>query len=390
MRRQWASATLAARTIVGCRISGKRCRLVRLTQAAAADTAAMAPPRIALIGCGFFAANHLHAWRELRDEGLVEIAAVADRDPARARAAADAFAVPAWHDDAERLLAEVRPDAVDIVTTAPSHAALIGLAARRRIAVICQKPLAPTFAEARAAAAACAAAGTQLTVHENFRWQRPLRALIDRLDRGDLGRPFFIRISLRSRFDVYRAQPYLATDRRFIIADLGVHLLDLARRCGGEVQRLACHTARVNPAIAGEDCATMHLVTAGGASCVVDCSYAAWRDPDPFPHCAVEVDCERGSLRVDERCLLTATTAAGTVRSEAAPAPRPWFAPPFAVVQDSVLAFQRDWLACRAAGRQPETIAADNLATMALVEAAYRAAETGATLTLQATTGAQA
>jgi predicted dehydrogenase len=36
-------------------------------------------------------------------------------------------------------------------------------------------------------------------------------------------------VSFRSGFDVYAAQPYLATDARFIIQDLGIHILDVAR-----------------------------------------------------------------------------------------------------------------------------------------------------------------
>lgn len=67
--------------------------------------------RIGVIGCGFFARNHLHAWRELPG---VELAAVCDADAARARAAAREFAVPGCHAYAGRMLATERLDAVDI------------------------------------------------------------------------------------------------------------------------------------------------------------------------------------------------------------------------------------------------------------------------------------
>ena len=36
--------------------------------------------KFALIGCGFFAQNHLHAWREL---GQTELVAICDIDPER-------------------------------------------------------------------------------------------------------------------------------------------------------------------------------------------------------------------------------------------------------------------------------------------------------------------
>ena len=66
----------------------------------------------------------------------------------QARALAAEFGVPATYDDAAALLAAERPDAVDIVTPDHTHAALAQLALEHGAAVICQKPMAPTLAEA--------------------------------------------------------------------------------------------------------------------------------------------------------------------------------------------------------------------------------------------------
>ena len=46
------------------------------------------PYRFAVIGTGFFAQNHLHAWAEIPD---VELVAVCDTDPERLEAAARDF-----------------------------------------------------------------------------------------------------------------------------------------------------------------------------------------------------------------------------------------------------------------------------------------------------------
>ena len=43
--------------------------------------------RIGLIGCGFYAQNHLHAWSDLRAEGA-DLVAVCDLDQTKAEAAA--------------------------------------------------------------------------------------------------------------------------------------------------------------------------------------------------------------------------------------------------------------------------------------------------------------
>src|SRR5688500_13725312 len=102
----------------------------------------MSELRGALIGCGFFADNHLHAWSGL--EG-VRIAALCDRDPARLASAAERFGVERTYVDAAAMLEAERLNFVDIATTAPSHRPLVELAAAAGVAAICQKPFATTL-----------------------------------------------------------------------------------------------------------------------------------------------------------------------------------------------------------------------------------------------------
>ena len=104
--------------------------------------------------------------------------------------------------------------------------------------MVCQKPFADSMADARAMVAAADAAGRTLMVHENFRWQSAIRRARAEIAPA-IGRPFWGRVSFRSGFDVYAAQPYLATDERFIIQDLGIHILDVARFLFGDVATLA-------------------------------------------------------------------------------------------------------------------------------------------------------
>ena len=101
-----------------------------------------APLRGLFIGAGFFSRNHLHAWAEV--EGA-EIAAICDRDPARAEAAAKEFGIAEWVTDAA-VLQSGRFDFVDICTTMETHEALVGLAVGAGVPVIVQKPFAPDIA----------------------------------------------------------------------------------------------------------------------------------------------------------------------------------------------------------------------------------------------------
>lgn len=331
--------------------------------------------RAALVGCGFFANNHLNAWRDLA--GRCEIVAVCDIDPARAAAAGQRFGIPGVYSDFEAMLERERPDFVDIVTTAPSHRSLVETCARKRIPAIVQKPLAPDWSEACALVAAMEGAGLPLMVHENFRFQRPLARAIEILASGAIGRPTWGRISFRSGYDIYSGQPYLAQVDRFILLDLGIHLLDVARALFGEVEEIFCRTQRVKPGIAGEDMATVILTHRNGATSVVDLTYASRQSPDPFPQTLVHIEGDVGSIRLEDRYVMAVTTPQGFYNTTVAPQPSSWGKEPWLLTQDSVIATQAHWLDCLDSGREPATSGADNLRTFALVEASYRSAAEG-------------
>jgi len=332
-----------------------------------------------LIGCGFFALNQLHGWAEL--EG-VEIAAICDRDPARLEAVGAEFGIARRYTDAAAMLENETLDFVDIATTPPSHRALVELAARHKVGIICQKPIAPTMADARAMVEAADAAGVPFMIHENFRWQTPILAVKRAIESGRIGTPFWGRVSFRSGFDVYKAQPYLAQGARFIIEDLGIHILDVARFLLGDAQAITARTRRVNPAIKGEDVATMMLDHANGVTSIVDCSYATPQEHEPFPESFVEIDGDRGALRLTKDYRLTITTRDGTTVEEVAPPLLAWAERPWHNIQESVRNIQAHWVDRLASGGTPDTSGRDNLQTFGLVQAAYQSAATGQTVRL--------
>ncbi len=330
--------------------------------------------RGAVIGCGFFAANHLHAWRQMEE---VDLVAVCDLDVDKAKAAAATFGVPASYGDAAAMLAAEKPDFVDIVTTMPTHRALVELVAAHGIPMIVQKPFAPAIADCRAMVNAAAAAAVPLMVHENFRFQTPLKAVRRVLDDGVIGKPFYGRITWRTAYDVYANQPYLALEDRFIILDLVIHLLDVARFLFGEADNLTCRTASVKPGIRGEDSAVLLLGHGSGTASVIEATYQSRQDPDPFPETLIEIDGADGTLALTPDYQLKVVSPGGTDCRSVAPALLPWAEKPWHLVQESVLATQRHWIECLKSGRESDTSGADNLKTYALCEAAYASAKTG-------------
>lgn len=332
----------------------------------------------ALIGAGFFAQNQMHGWAGI--DG-VQIVAVCDRDTARRDQTAAAFGARPYADAAQMLAAESL-DFVDIATTVSSHRPLVEMAAQAGLHVICQKPFAETMDDARAMVAAVDAAVKTLMIHENFRWQSAVRAAIDVVRGGAIGTPFFGRVSFRSGYDVFSGQPYLATDPRFIIQDLGIHILDVARALFGDVANMSATTRRINPAIRGEDVATMLLEHENGVTSVVDCSYATRRQPENFPETLLEIDGDRGTLRLDAGYRLVIQTDGETVR-DVAPPILPWAERPWHNIQESVQIIQQHFVDCLRAGTSPETSGRDNLKTLALVEAAYVSAADGSRIDMR-------
>ncbi len=336
------------------------------------------PYRFGVIGCGFWAQVQLHAWAMI--DG-VELVAVCDVDEAKALETGKTFGVHQVYTNAADMLIHENLDFVDIVTTPPSHRDLVELAATLGIDIICQKPLAWSMEDAVAMVEACQVAGVRLMVHENWRWQTPIREVKALIDQGVIGQPFFGRISFRSDFDPFAGQAWLRETPRFIIIETGTHMLDVARFLFGNPTSLFATTARLNPTIQGEDVATIMLALPD-ATCIVDLSFATPTAQEIFPQTLITVEGSEGVIELDADYRLHVIRAEG-VETRILPEPEhSWTTRPWHVMEDSALQIQRHWVECLQTGRGPENTGEDNLKTLALVFGAYQSAETGKSYSL--------
>lgn len=327
--------------------------------------------RGALIGCGFFARNQMHGWRDVEGARIV---AVCDLDSDKAARMAADFDVAGIYTDAAAMLAEQELDFVDIATTAASHRQLACMTLEHGLPTICQKPFAETMADAKAMVDAANRAGKPLMVHENFRWERPLLELHRRLQDGLIGERRFAQISFRHAYDNYKNQPYLAEIERFAIMDVGLHLFDVARWLMGEVTSLFCRTQRLNPIVRGEDSFTASLRHENGAVSAVDCSFFSHLDPDPFPQTVIRLEGSQGTLELTRDYKLIVQHPGRHEVVDVEPATPAWGAPPWHCVQDSVIAIQRHWVEVLRRGIEPRPSGLDNLKTLTLAFAAYESA----------------
>lgn len=303
----------------------------------------------------------------------MELVAVCNRTRDRAEAIAQKFGIPRVYDSMDVLLAQEPLDFVDIITDVDTHKAFTLAAAAKGVGVICQKPMAGNLADARQMVQACSGTGVPLFIHENFRWQSPIRALKAAIDSGVIGIPFKARVSFVSGFPVFDNQPFLATIEHFILTDIGSHVLDICRFLFGEAKNLYCLTSSINLGIKGEDVANVLMEMEGGLHCLAEMSYASILEKEAFPQTLVLVEGSEGSLHLTHDFELRTTTRSGT-RSEQVPPPYyPWADPAYAVVHASIVDCNRDLLNGLRGGNC-ETTGADNLRTVELVWAAYDSA----------------
>ena len=327
--------------------------------------------RFAVIGTGFWANYQIPAWMEL--EG-VELVALYNRTKSKAETIAQKFNVPRVYDDVQALLDNEQLDFVDIISDVDTHAQFTEMAARKKIAVICQKPMAPKLHIARQMMEVCNEMNVAFYIHENWRWQAPIRKVKEIMDTNEIGKIFKARVTFCSGFAVFDNQPFLAELEEFILTDIGSHILDVCRFLFGEVVSLYGQIATVNQKIKGEDVANIFMKTENGISCYAEMSYASILEYEPFPQTFILVEGENGSIHLTKDCEVHVTTRNGTKVINAAPKVYPWADPKYALIHSSIVSCNADILNALTGRAPAETTGEDNFETVRLVHASYASA----------------
>lgn len=331
--------------------------------------------KFAVLGCGFWSKFQIGAWSEL--EG-VELVAVYNRTISKARNIAEYFNVAAVYDNPEELFRKEKLDFVDIITDVDTHAHFVEMAVRNGIKnIICQKPMAPDFETAKKMVESCRRAGANLYIHENYRWQAPVRRLKQIIDSGVTGKPFKARVSFLSGYPVFDNQPFLKELDHFILTDMGSHVLDVTRFLFGECNELWCETRAINKGIKGEDLAVMMMNMKNGMPIYTEMSYASIVEHDSFSTLHILVEGENGSVFLGPKFEIRTTTIEGTVSETVKFPSYPWADPDYIVNHESGIRVNRNILEAIRGKGIAENTGTDNLETMRLIWACYRSAETG-------------
>lgn len=243
------------------------------------------------MGCGRISRVHMAAYQKA---GGVQISEVFDvhREAAETLAKETGARVAM---SLEEMAQKGRLDAVSICSPPRFHLAHCRPFLRAGIAVLCEKPLTTTLADARKLAREVRRSRTVFMVGFCHRFHPPILALRELLQSGRLGKPLVFRVTFAARIELagnHRARRVVSGGG--CLADNGAHAVDLFRFLVGEIRAIttAC-IARVAQPAEVEDFAVLGWKGATGCLGEFVTGYSFPRAPN-----FVEVWCEHGTAIV--------------------------------------------------------------------------------------------
>jgi len=256
---------------------------------------------IAILGSGHI--FHAPLWADaLNVNPRAELVCLWDHDAARGEEQAARWGVP-FVSDLHAALARDGLDGVAVCAENAYHADLIVAAAAAGKHVLCEKPMATTFADCRRIRRAVKEAGVRYFQSFPKRFDPVNRAVKRLLDAGDLGRPLLARVrhghagSLETfpGTEPYRAcwfrDPDVNGGGAFL--DEGVHATDLIAWLFGRPAQVAARMTRIDPEARADQAgiAVYHYANGLLVSLASGTVFAAADN-------TLEVWCERGSIIV--------------------------------------------------------------------------------------------
>lgn len=269
--------------------------------------------RVGVVGYGIMGKAHSYGYRvapmlyQLPVRPVV--AAISGRNAAGVENAARAYEIPSWTTDWRVLVDDPTIDIIDICTPPGTHAEIAIAAAAVGKAILCEKPLAASYADAVSAADAVTTSGVLNAVGFNYR-RLPALALMQRMIKdGLVGDVLLWRANWLS--DEF-SDPTIPFDWRFdramggtTIADLGCHLFDLALWMVSAVERVSAQSStftreRSTPegrrTVTVDEASSVLLRFSSGAAGTLEVGRTAVRRPCDM---TVEVNGTHGTLVFD-------------------------------------------------------------------------------------------
>jgi predicted dehydrogenase len=347
--------------------------------------------RIAQIGCGQIAPQHLKAYGE---SPLAELVVVVDVDPVAAQEAAAANGGVAWTTSFDEAIARADVDAVSIATPHHLHAPQTIAAARAGKHVLCEKPLTTSLDDADAMIAACRDNGVKLGMWMVQRYAAASRAARALLRAGAIGEIVNIRLpDVHNKvIDYYqrgvggRARPSewrgsRSTSGGGALIMNAIHQIDALRYITGlQVQRVAAEWVNFTGLADVEDMIAVLLRYSNGAIGSIDTANYAPGGGEPA---VLRIYGSKGQLQL-VRGGVRAYVEQEVAAVDGLPALKAgeWQEVPPPETGNSRTVLLEDFVRAVLAGQDPPITGADGRAAIEVVLAAYASADSGQTVPL--------
>jgi len=229
----------------------------------------------------------------------VELAAIADNDEERLRAAIDQFGGDGYSDYRD-LLARDDIDAVIITSPNAEHHEHVTASAQAKKHVLCEKPIATTRADGLEMVAACREHGVKFQTAFPVRYSAPATSLCRMVRNGAIGTPLAVKARNPGRYPGgWFGDPALAGGGA--VMDHTVHVADLLRWIfDAEITQVYAEIdTRLHPDLPVDDVATLLLTLSNGVFASLDSS---WSRPKTWPTwggLTMEVIGDRGVISMD-------------------------------------------------------------------------------------------
>jgi predicted dehydrogenase len=272
----------------------------------------------------------------------------------------------------ERAFDAVEADCCIVVLPAAVHARAVRLAAARSLPVLCEKPLADTWANCLDIYSSARAADLKVQVVQNYRYRAPMLAMRAVLASGELGRLNYMVARFADdcrEYDSWRRRHELP---HAMLMDGAAHHFDMLRNLSG-ANCASIASLEWNPAWSssrGEFNALCLLRMTTGAGAVYEGSATAAGQQNAWRQEYYRAECEAGSVTVDadQVVRIHRHTPAGGLRTEEVPLETPRYEGHEWIVHEFL-----DWLD---GGPPPATVLEDNIHSAAMVFGAIEAAAT--------------
>ncbi len=322
--------------------------------------------RVGIVGAGFMGSTHAAAWANVP----AQIAGFFSADAGQVQALAERYRAPVYA-DLDRLIADV--DVLDICTPTDTHHAIVLKAAAAGKHIVCEKPLARTYAEGRAMVQACQQAGVQLLVAHVVRFfpeYAQARAIVER---GDIGRVAVVRLTRCSFQPGVTSNSWLLDVSRSggVILDLMIHDFDYARWVAGEVESVFARSVRSRQPDAPGDYCLAILRHRGGALSNIE---GGWAYPPPLFRTALEIAGDAGLIEHPAGSSAPLGIHLGQAQSGDGP---DIAVPTSPLAEDPYTTEIRHFYDVLTRGSAPLVTAEDGLAALRIALAAMRSASTG-------------